>query len=148
MWRAGGQPPSVGLFAVETVSAMNELMEIMLQIQELQLIRKKNPEKTPELVELRGKVPPQVLGHFDRLLARGKKGVSLVTNATCKECHMKVPVGTIAVLMRAEDIQLCGNCGRYLYLLPEPEPTPVVAPVEPAPKRRGRRKKAEAQPAA
>ncbi len=117
---------------------MKKLMEIMLQIQELQLIRKKNPEKNTELVELRTQVPPQIIGHSDRLFARGKKAVATVKNRGCSECKMQIPLGTIAVLMRDEDIQLCGSCGRYLYLPPEPPPEPV-APV--APKKRGRKKK-------
>jgi phosphohistidine phosphatase SixA len=120
---------------------MKQLMEIMLQVQELQLIRKKNPEKNPELAELRTQVPPQIIGHLDRLLARGKKAVSTVKNQGCGECKIKIPLGTIAVLMRDEDIQLCGNCGRYLYLPPEPPPEPP-----PPPKKRGRKKK-EASPA-
>ncbi len=117
---------------------MKALMEIMLQVQELQLIRKKNPEKHPELIELRSKVPPQIIGHFDRLLARDKKAVASVKNQGCSECKIKIPLGTIAVLMRDEDIQLCGNCGRYLYLPPEPPPEPP-----PAPKKRGRKKKVQ-----
>ncbi len=111
-------------------------MESMLQIQELQLVQEEDPESHPELVKLRKTVPPQILGHFDRMLARGKKAVAPVRNRTCTGCRMNIPVGTIAVLMRDEDIQLCGSCGRYLYLAPEPplEPAP-----EPAPKKkRGR----------
>jgi len=45
------------------------------------------------------------------------------------------------VLMRGQDIQLCGSCGRYLHLPKEaPVETPAPAPVE-KPKRR--RKKTE-----
>ncbi|HAV63915.1 MAG TPA: hypothetical protein DCY13_16310, partial [Verrucomicrobiales bacterium] len=63
-------------------------------------------------------------------------GVAPIRNQTCTGCRMKVPIGTIAVLMRDEDIQLCGSCGRYLYLPPELPPEPLP---EPAPKkRRGR----------
>ena len=115
---------------------MKNLMESMLQIQELQLIQEEDPESHPELIALRKNVPPQILGHFDRILARGKKGVAPIRNQTCTGCRMKVPIGTIAVLMRDEDIQLCGSCGRYLYLPPELPPEPLP---EPAPKkRRGR----------
>lgn len=118
---------------------MKHLTEVMLQIQDLQLTRKKNPEKHPELAELRTQVPPQILGHLDRLLARGKKAVALVKNKGCSECKISIPLGTIAVLMRDEDIQLCGNCGRYLHL-PEPEPVPEPES-KPAGKKRGRPRK-------
>jgi predicted nucleic acid-binding Zn-ribbon protein len=115
---------------------MKVLMEAMLQIQELQLVHEKNPDSNPELVRLRKTVPPQILGHFDRMLARGKKGVAPVRNRTCTGCRMTIPIGSIAVLMRNEDIQVCGSCGRYLYLPPEP---PAEAPPAPEPKKkRGR----------
>ena len=36
-------------------------------------------------------------------------------------CHMRVPVAVVANLMRAEDIHICDNCGRYLHLASETE---------------------------
>ena len=68
---------------------------------------------------MRGKIPPQILAHYDRLVARGKKGVALVRNQVCTGCHMRVPIGVIMTLKHDEDIQLCESCGRYLYLPPE-----------------------------
>ena len=52
---------------------------------------------------------------------------------------MRLPIGTINTLMQRQDVQLCDNCGRYLYL-PETteavtEPVPV-APVKPVAKRK------------
>lgn len=121
---------------------MKSLMESMLQIQELQLIQEEDPANHPELIALRKTVPSQILGHFDRMLARGKKGVAVIRNKTCTGCRMNIPIGTIATLMRNQDIQLCGSCGRYLYLPPTPEPEPAPAP---APKkRRGRPPKKKA----
>ncbi len=115
---------------------MKVLMEAMLQIQELQLVQEEDPEKHPELVKLRKKIPAPILGHFDRMLARGRKAVAVVRNRSCTSCRMSVPVGTIATLMRDEDIQVCGSCGRYLYLEPE---APAAPPPAPAPKKkRGR----------
>lgn len=115
---------------------MNKLMEAMLQIQELQLVQEEDPDTHSGLITLRKSVPPQILGHFDRMLARGKKGVAVIRNKTCTGCRMNIPIGTIATLMRNEDIQLCGSCGRYLYLPPEPAPEPAPPP---APKKkRGR----------
>lgn len=115
---------------------MKVLMEAMLQIQELQLVQEEDPEAHPELIALRKKIPAPILGHFDRMLARGRKAVAVVRNRSCTSCRMSVPVGTIATLMRDEDIQVCGSCGRYLYLEPE---APAEPPPPPAPKKkRGR----------
>lgn len=109
-----------------------ELIELMLQIQERQFERGEDPEKSSELAALRKNLPPQFAGHFDRLLTRGKKAVASVVKGTCKSCNMSVPMGTILILKKQTDIQLCGNCGRYLHLPAELDLE--AAPVAPAPK--------------
>lgn len=116
----------------------NLLMENLLALQTLEF---KTPwtkaEPSPERDALRAKVPGQILSHYDRLMARGKKGVAVVRHGVCGECHIQVPIGSLGALTFGTDIQLCGNCGRYLYL-PEDEPMgheAVAAPVVKTPKR-------------
>jgi len=89
------------------------------------------------VAELRGKIPAPILGHYDRLRVRGKKGLAAVRHQVCTGCHMSVPLATVMTLKHAQDIQLCDSCGRYLYLPDEAESPP---PPEPKPVRR--RKKA------
>jgi predicted nucleic acid-binding Zn-ribbon protein len=117
---------------------MNELMQNLFNLQslEIQLQDKVSPDH-PEIRRLRRAVPEPVLGHYDRLRLRGKKGVALVRNGVCGECHMKLAIGVAATLVKGEDIQLCGSCGRYLHLaeIPVEAPVPAVA-VKPAPKKR------------
>jgi predicted nucleic acid-binding Zn-ribbon protein len=100
---------------------MNALLQNLLNLQALQFgdLKEKNIEA--KIAELRSKVPLPILGHYDRLLARGKRGVALVCNQVCTGCHMRVPVAVVANLMRADDIQICDNCGRYLHLASESE---------------------------
>ena len=95
---------------------MNTIVQNLLKLQALEFGNEGGKERVEEL---RGKVPTPILGHYDRLVARGKRGVAIVRNQVCTGCHMKVPIGQITVLMRGEDIQLCESCGRYLYL-PDP----------------------------
>jgi len=110
---------------------MHELINNVWKLQTLELADP--PAGQPkEIAALRAQIPSQVLAHYDRLRARGKKGVSLVRNQVCTACHMQVPRGAILTLMRGEDIQLCECCGRYLYL---PESTAAPTPPAPAPKR-------------
>ena len=80
---------------------------------------------------MRGQIPQPIIGHYDRLRVRGKKGVAVVRNQVCTGCHMHVPIGQITVLMRGEDIQLCESCGRYLYL-PDAAETEFLAHLEAA----------------
>ena len=106
---------------------MNELITNIWKLQSLELATTTD-DSSVQIAGLRAKIPAQVLGHYDRLRARGKKGVAVVRNQVCTACHMQVPLGAIMTLMRGMDIQLCECCGRYLYL-PEPAalPTPPAA---------------------
>jgi predicted nucleic acid-binding Zn-ribbon protein len=110
---------------------MIELLQTLLKLQALAFeeVEDKNSEAT--IAALRAKVPPQILGHYDRLVVRGKKGVAMVRGQVCTGCHMRLPIGTIMTLKHDEDIQLCESCGRYLYLPPEAETEPPE-PAEPA----------------
>ena len=100
---------------------MNELIQNLLKLQALQFgdVVSKNAEV--ETLELRARIPLPILGHYDRLVLRGKRGVAVVRNQVCTGCHMRLPIGVINTLMRGEDIRVCDSCGRYLYLPSGPE---------------------------
>jgi predicted nucleic acid-binding Zn-ribbon protein len=125
---------------------MNNLIDNLFALQELEYPQHKTtPEATEKIKMLRELVPPPILGHYDRLLARNKKGVALVRNGVCCECHMRVAIGVLNTLMRRADIELCGSCGRYLYLPEAPaEPIATPAPEPPKPATRKRKPRATA----
>ena len=87
-----------------------------------------------------------VLAHYDRLLAKGKKGVAAVRNQVCTGCHMRVPIGVVATLMHDTDIQICESCGRYLYLSDSTKTTAPPDTAKPKPARKVRSPKSSAQP--
>ncbi len=106
---------------------MNEIIKILLQLQTLEINGKATPGQEKQAAGLRAKVPPPILAHYDRLVARGKKGVALIRNqSSCSACHISVPRNVVLTLMHNADVQLCESCGRYLYL-PEPAATPEPA---------------------
>ena len=107
---------------------MNKIIDDLLKLQSLEFDEQVEADTEKRVAELRTKVPAQVLGHYDRLVARGKKGVAVIRNEVCTACHMHVPRGVVLTLMRGEDIQLCENCGRYLYLPEEAEFPALAAP--------------------
>ena len=92
---------------------------------------------------IRKTIPGIVLTHYDRLLAHGKKGVAIVRNGVCTECHLRVAIGALADLAHESDIQVCGNCGRYLFL-PTNEPV-VPAGLQPLARTARRKKESLAQ---
>jgi predicted nucleic acid-binding Zn-ribbon protein len=109
---------------------MNELMRILIELQSLEFEETIQPNIEKRIAALRAKIPKPILSHYDRLGDQGKKGLAAVRNQTCTGCHMRVPVAVVFNLKHAEDVCLCDNCGRYLYL---PEPAAEVAaeaPVE------------------
>jgi hypothetical protein len=125
---------------------MNELLQNLIKLQSLEFgeIKEKNADAT--ITELRGKIPPQIIAHYDRLVARGKKGVAAVRNQVCTGCHMRVPIGVVATLMHDTDIQICESCGRYLYLSDSTKTTAPVEAVKQKPARKARSPKKSLQP--
>src|ERR1039458_9640496 len=120
---------------------MNELLQNLVELQSLEFEKITGKAAEPAIAELRGKIPPQILGHYDRLVAHGKKGLAAVHGQVCTGCHMQVPLGVVLTLKRGQDIQLCENCGRYLYL---PEATKAAVPkptAKPGPARKPRKSK-------
>jgi predicted nucleic acid-binding Zn-ribbon protein len=103
---------------------MMQLLQNLLKLQTLEF-GPRGKDVEAQRVELRSQIPQQILSHYERLTARGKKGIALVVNNVCTSCHMGVPIGKISVLMRGEDLQLCDSCGRYLCL---PDPAAAAAP--------------------
>jgi len=120
---------------------MNELLQNLVELQSLEFEKITGKAAEPAIAELRGKIPPQILGHYDRLVAHGKKGLAAVRDQVCTGCHMHLPIGVVTTLMHDDDIQLCDNCGRYLYL---PEATKAEVPkptAKPGPARKPRKSK-------
>jgi len=122
---------------------MNPITQNLLALQDLLRQRRPASEDQKAAAELvRERIPTPILAHFDRLIAGGRNGVSLVRNGVCGGCHMRVPIGTAASLANPNDIHLCENCGSYLALAPEEseQPEAAAAPIKPVAVRRTRRK--------
>jgi hypothetical protein len=120
---------------------MDELIRNLLKLQTLKFSGSRDEGTAAQVAELRSKIPPQVLGHYDRFLVRGKKALVAVSHQVCTGCHMRLPLAVIMALRHGEDIQLCDSCGRYLYLLDEPEQVPANPPPKAKPVRSARRRK-------
>lgn len=119
---------------------MKTLMQNLVQLQTLEFAQARDSNITATIAVLRGKIPPPILGHYDRLRVRGKKGLAVVLNQVCTGCHMSVPIGVILTIKHGQDIQLCESCGRYLYLPAEEAAPTAEVPVELKPARTPRRR--------
>ncbi len=106
---------------------MRAIIENLCHLQELEIsFNPSAPEVSEKTGGLRLVIPESILAHYDRLRARGKKGVALVRDQVCTECHMRVATGILGRLRNGTDIQICGSCGRYLQLAPETEASPAA----------------------
>ena len=112
---------------------MKQILENLLRIQNLELGIERATAGSG-LEESRKKVPGQILEQYDRLRARGKKGVAFVRHGVCGQCHMQIAVGVVAMLRRQDNIMRCQNCGAYLQWKDEAAVLEMPAPraVEPA----------------
>jgi predicted nucleic acid-binding Zn-ribbon protein len=121
---------SVQKTASAIFNMMNELMKNMFELQSLEFKETVQPDTEERVAALRAKIPKPILDHYDRMGDRGKKGVALVRHQTCSACHMGVPLGQMVNLRKAEDVCLCGSCGRYLYLREEATPVSSEMPAK------------------
>ena len=120
---------------------MKALLQNLIQLQTLESSGVKDKKVEASLAELRAKIPSQILAHYDRLVARGKRGLAAVRGQVCSGCHMQVPLGVVITLKRGEDIQICESCGRYLYLPPAVETEAAEPAASPKPERKKRKQK-------
>lgn len=96
---------------------MRKIMDHLLALQKLQFDgRGSAAASKAEIEKARAEVPPAILAHYERFVARGKKGIALARNGVCGECHLRITGAKLVDLSAGTDIQLCDNCGRYLYL--------------------------------
>ncbi len=96
---------------------MRQIMDCLLAMQELQLDgRRASGRALAEVERLRAGVPPVVLAHYDRFVARGKRAVALARNGVCGACHLRIITGKVVKLSAGIELQKCDNCGRYLSL--------------------------------
>jgi len=110
---------------------MKNIMENLFALQTLQLQAAKSHRNRPgAIAAVRKTIPVSVLRHYDRLVAHGKKAVAVVRNGVCTECHIGIAIGALADLAHEGGTQVCGNCGRYLFL-PDNEP---IMPISPSPR--------------
>jgi len=91
-------------------------MKTLFELQTLEFDETVRAKTEPRLAALRAKIPAPILAHYDRLGNQGKKGLAVVRHQTCSGCHMRLPLAVMMELRHAEDVCLCENCRRYLYL--------------------------------
>lgn len=99
---------------------MSKLVDDLLELQTLvRLGDAATPEQKARIESLKAEVPPAVSGHFFRQLKNGRRGLAVVRNGVCGECHLRLSHAMVHMLARANDLLMCESCGSFVTLAPE-----------------------------
>jgi hypothetical protein len=88
--------------------------------------RPESPLRRTTVLQLAKTVPAPVLAHYLRLIEQGRVGVALVRHGVCSGCHLRIPSGLVAALVKSDDLHLCETCGSYLLPAPEEQVEPAA----------------------
>src|SRR5438046_2414168 len=72
-------------------------------------------EKLKRILKLRQNIPEQIIGHYDRFVNAGKIPIIAVRHGVCQGCYVRLSSGSLQQLLRQDDLNICENCGRYIY---------------------------------
>lgn len=79
---------------------------------------KEAPEKIDEkLEELEGRLEGAVADRYRRVRKRHDRTVVPVVDGICYGCFMRVPTAWASDAERNQEVDVCDNCGRFLYHL-------------------------------
>jgi hypothetical protein len=67
----------------------------------------------------RRKIPGSILAHHDRMRSRGRRSTVAVRHDVCSGCHISIAQGLRSRLRHKLDLNVCENCGSYMYLVEE-----------------------------
>lgn len=68
-----------------------------------------------KIEELEGRLDPRVSSRYGRLARRGMRVVVPVLNGICYGCFVAVPTAVASETDRHLQLDVCENCGRFLY---------------------------------
>lgn len=106
------------------MTTTHSLINQLIQLQEMIVARlqKKAAMPTVRLEELEKSiaalsvgVPQQIRAHFNRLLQRHPEAIVPVANGLCTGCGMALARSLVNSVHKAEKLQRCPNCARFLY---------------------------------
>lgn len=106
------------------MTTTHSLINQLIQLQELVVanMQKKVSQPNARLEELTKSIsalsadlPQQVKTHFNRLLQKHPEAIVPVANELCTGCGMTLTKSLVQSVKKAESLDRCPNCTRYLY---------------------------------
>lgn len=106
------------------MTTTHSLINQLIQLQELVVasMQKRVSQPNARLEELNksisslsADVPQQIKSHFNRLLQKHPEAIVPVSNELCSGCGMALTKSLVQAVHKAEGINRCPNCARFLY---------------------------------
>ncbi len=106
------------------MTATHKLTNQLIQLQELVVADMQKKVLMPKarleeleksIVALGSDLPQQVKSHFNRLLTKHPEAIVPVSNGTCAGCGMGLTKSLVQSVHKAEQMNRCPNCARFLY---------------------------------
>lgn len=95
-----------------------ELTELKVAVEgELAAMDKDIEETQAQWEETAQKIDKKALDQYKRLMGKDGQAVVEVSGEACGGCFMQITPQTLNLLLRGEELILCQNCGKILYLL-------------------------------
>jgi hypothetical protein len=108
--------------AMNIIPRLRRLAELETAQRQLKKESGANAALAAEIEAVRAVLPTSILGHYDARRERGKVGIAPVTRGVCRACYLALPRGRLAELQRvADEVNVCDNCGVFIYLEDEVE---------------------------
>ena len=60
-------------------------------------------------------LPAPAVQYHEAMTRRGRRSVVPLTGPSCGECHLRLPVATLASLRRPDRFAPCPHCGTYVW---------------------------------
>lgn len=95
------------------LNRLNELQDIIDSFKTPRSKKRKEAEAEADTIHQR--IPKFILSHHDRIRKLGRKSTAQVVNWVCQSCFIAVPVGSRSRIAKGDDLNVCENCGVYLY---------------------------------
>ncbi len=94
----------------------------------LQEIEKDRGEKARVRDEIAKKLPQTMLRKYDQIRAKRNSGAARLEQGRCKACNMSIPPQLAQRIARADVLEQCPSCNRFLYI----DSTPATPSTPPA----------------
>jgi uncharacterized protein len=106
---------------------MNKNLELLLQLQELMLMRKAQEVVRTggkpngiglldqKINRVRHKIPGDLLSEFDEMFSDNADAVTPMADGVCQGCHLEIPRHLAGKISQSREICRCPECRRFLY---------------------------------